>query len=210
MGLHVDLKDADPGTRTANLAIAATKKEQTADGVGLALWLKLSELMCWDAALLCASAANGIHSSSVNLSAKDFHLVEAEQYSAIFPKDSRTTQWVDSRTQLLSLPVVGFVGFVDQNPANKLRHVMIYTGEGMGCGNKNSCVLRRGLDVGWQHLSLTEFWTDVDFGGSAHTRMIYSPIVGQTITSPAGDSHHPATSTRRSSSPAATSLTGQD
>src|SRR5690606_39708654 len=48
----------------------------TLSGPRLMLYQKLSSLMCWDAALLCAWAAKGIDSPSISLTGKSFGIVE--------------------------------------------------------------------------------------------------------------------------------------
>jgi hypothetical protein len=60
-------------------------------------------------------------------------------------------------------------------PPNRLRN-------GWGAGNKNSCVLRAGKDIGWEKLDMTKFLLDdAQFNGNGQTKMIYQPVEGQTI-----------------------------
>ena len=184
MGLHIDLPDAVPGNRAANLAVSAATHPQNNAGVVLAVYLKLCALMCWDAALYCAWAASSINSTSISQAAGAFGVVQNNglSYAAIFGVDPLTRRSVDSAAKLMLLPKGAFVGFVNLQDQNRLRHVMIHTGNGWGCGNKNDCVLSAGHTTGWERLDMAAFFLkDAQYNGNGNTRMIYFPVQGQTI-----------------------------
>jgi hypothetical protein len=103
-------------------------------------------------------------------------------YASIFGNDPLTNRLVDSAARLMLLPKGAFVGFVNLHDQNRLRHMMIQTGNGWGCGNKNDCVLSAGHAIGWERLDMgTLFCRDAQYNRNGGTRMIYCPVDGQTI-----------------------------
>jgi len=183
--LHVDLKEADPGKRTASLAKAAAIDKENTEPAIRGIYMKLSSMMCWDAALFCAWAANGIHCGVINQTRNLFNLVSPTEYTAMFGDDPRAAR-VDEPSQLIChVPVGAFVGFIYRKKPYELRHVMIHTGEGWGCGNKNNCVLSAAhpAGFGWELLDMKEFfYEDRNRLGNTETEMICGPVNGQTIS----------------------------
>jgi hypothetical protein len=164
-----------PGQRTADFAaLNAEKKEH--------IYTKLSARMCWDAVLLCAWSVKGIQCTDVDLTKNAYNVVteNGSSYDRLFVDDKKFE--VTSARQLMDLSKGAFIGFAFITGNKVLRHVMIHIGNGWGAGNKNSCVLRAGKDIGWEKLDMTKFFLDdAQFNGNGQTKMIYQPVEGQTI-----------------------------
>lgn len=149
----------------------------------------LSKHMCWDAALLCAWAVNGVKCDGLNLYGKGggFNILSDYDYGRLFRgKPSRhALKSVTSGKDFITLPVGCFVGFFAAD--GRLRHVMIHVHKGMGAGTKNDCVLPSGSLFGWELLDMTEYFftrTDKDpKRREANTAgfVVYAEITGQTV-----------------------------
>ncbi len=173
-----------PGQRTAALAVSLGNSRAgfmtgTLTGPDLLLYQKLSGHMCWDAALLCAWAAKGIESPSINLTSPAFGIALATDSARIFGVGAMTNplSLVPNLAALQALPVGCFIGFLRPG-ALSFRHCMIQTGQGMGAGNKNDCIFAAGHTVGWETLDMGSF-----FGADASpgTVMVHQPVTGQII-----------------------------
>ena len=143
---------------------------------------KLSALMCWDAAVLCALAARGIYSHNHQgtniLDTKGFDIVSASNYNKLFPNINNTA---GSTTALQNLPEGCFVGFIDYT-SKHLRHVMIHIENGLGAGNKNACIFTKGSVLGWESQDMTAFFsTDSKYNNNQNTFIVYAEVKEQWI-----------------------------
>src|SRR5690606_3431423 len=146
----------------------------TLSGPRLMLYQKLSSLMCWDAALLCAWAAKGIDSPSISLTGKSFGIVEDGSPDKLFP----TRKKVNSAAELMLMPEGCLVGFIN-NSTGKLRLVMRHASNGMGAGNKSGCIFSDSKDV-WEVIDMGQFFFK-DSHKNSGTSIIYEPVKGQTV-----------------------------
>jgi len=174
------LADLSPGDRTAALALACVPPG-THHGETRGLYERLSNLQCWDAMLLCAWMAKGIHSSAIEEArdAKALGILENQDFGRVFGPGAKR---VNSAWELVLVPKGAMVGFV-HNKTRNLRHAMIHVGRGWGCGNKNDCILRSGHTIGWEKLDMQAFFgADARFNGNDMTSMFVVPVTGQTIS----------------------------
>jgi len=132
---------------------------------------KLNKVVCWNAVLACAEEHGGLRKGSIAVTAKswdDFvHMNDDYQ--------------IRTAADMHQVPEGSFIGFFDTNyPPNILiMHAMMATGNGMACGNKNSC-LGIGRHGGWEMLNLgaDEHWVDgswciIDSKGSFRNLKVY-------------------------------------
>ena len=170
---------ATPGARARALAESMGKskaafKAGTLNGPELMLYQKLSSLMCWDAALLCAWAAKGIESGSISLAGGASGIVQNGSPNPLFANSKP----VKTAAELMAMPDGCFVGFI--NTANgELRHVMLHTTNGHGAGNKSGCIFSDSENC-WEELDMGQFFFK-DAGNNVNTSIIYTPTNGQTL-----------------------------
>lgn len=138
------------------------------------LYRKLSGLMCWDAALLCAWAAKGIDSASISLTRASFNVVENCSPDKLFAKKTK----VNSAAELMAMPEGCFVGFIN-NATGKLRHVMLHTTNGMGAGSKSGCIFSKSRNA-WEVLDMGQFFFS-DSKNNTGNSIIYTPTIGQML-----------------------------
>jgi hypothetical protein len=167
--------------RPANEKVARLADQLTGNQAAFAdgrLFDRLSQLMCWDAALFCAWTAKSVEVPSIeaNPSASLYTAINAARYSHVF----QLNRTVTTAHQLLVLPpgcLVGFIGPAQGNQQRPLRHMMIHIRNGQGAGNKNSCIFSAGSQYGWERIDMGAFFF-TDAAANAGTTMVYTPITG--------------------------------
>jgi len=111
-------------------------------------YLKLSEMMCWDAVLYCIFKADAIKK---NLADKLIGKAYTEDSSDYMEADCTI---VGSAGEMMKVPQGSLLGFFREEGNNStLIHAMLATGAGCAAGNKNGCVGIGGA-VGWEILDI--------------------------------------------------------
>lgn len=173
------------GTRTAALALRAAREQHiAAPGMAKNLYRRLSALICWDAAMICAWIARGVdlipppgltqlESDVYYHNASLLDLVTRNSYGNLFTQPGS----VNSAAAISGIPDGSFIGFVNQQ--GKLEHVMLYVGNGLAAGANNACIFAKLCVGGWEVLDLNYFFKSAAFKNGS--RMIFTRVFGQTI-----------------------------
>lgn len=186
MPLHKGWALQEDATRVGALALRAAREKVIYEpGMTKNLYRLISGMTCWDSAMMVAWFAGGIdldprpdlramgeRAYNRNV-APGFNLVDTHRYNNLFDRPIP----VNTVGEAVSLRLGSFIGFKDAQ--NGLKHVMLYCGNGLAAGSNNGCIYDPLPTGGWEVLDLIPFF------GSHHiqagTRMIYTPITGQTI-----------------------------
>jgi hypothetical protein len=154
------------------------------------LYLRLSTLICWDAAMWCASRKGGIvlpDPDSYYQGLADFMLIRTAGFDSLFP----TNQCVHVPTpnDVYNIPKGAFVGFFRVHPGTpprpkELRHVMIYCLAGQVAGSRNATIFPTSQG-NWETVHLADFFkTPAHTITENQTHIFYSPVSGRTVRKP--------------------------
>ena len=152
------------------------------------LYLRLTTLLCWDAAMWCASRRGGVvlpDPDPVYEARPFFSLIEYGRFDGLFPPAHRTH--VPTANDVYNIPVGAFVAFFECDPGatprpKHLRHAMLYCLAGHAAGSHNDTIFPN-TGPHWNTRHLTDF-----FGTPAYTvgrtHLFYTPCTGQAIPRP--------------------------
>jgi len=146
----------------AVMARKIAETTETATGAFRPEFLKLVDLMCWDAVAYFAYLAKMIEESkfeSIKGGAAAKNLVSTSHQQA---------------RNATTIPEGHAIGFFTDN--DEIIHAMLSTGGGKACGTKNACI-GIGGPVGWEMLDLTTLQSHADGTfGPRKLRIFHRPL----------------------------------
>lgn len=153
-----------------------------------ALGLRLTQLLCWDAAMWCASRKGGVvlpDPDPVYEARAFFSLIEYGRFDGLFPPAHRTH--VPTANDVYNIPVGAFVAFFECDPGatprpKNLRHAMLYCLAGNAAGSHNDTIFPNARPY-WNTWHLWDFF-DTPAYKVGRTHMFYTPCTGQAIPRP--------------------------